>query len=575
MTRFLAVLALTLLAVAPAIAGPRDELLRVAPNDAAIIVIVQNARDHYHTLAQSPFARWFPSTAIGKKLLESPELAQLRDSAAMIFRELDTAPDALIDDVVGDAVAFAFSPAPSNRPKDEHAVILVRPRKTEALLKLLDKLNALQTKSGELKGVNRKEHAGAAYFERQKSAGASEFYCLRGDLFAFSTTEADIQAVIDRDKAAPLLTARTPELVVRLQQLKVADAVGVILINPRPLDAEVTARAATAKPDEKRFLTRFAEAWSALDAAAVYLKFDAELEVGMSLRFQPGKLPDDLKGWLAGPASGGLSATLLPKNALIGVAGHLRAIELIDLVASLAPVEANKPGVKEWLDLTLGPVVGRDRLPLVLNALGPDWAAWAEPPVKDAFLPTLVAAIEIGGRGEERVKAEKSLVQALEFGFQMLRVAYNSKHTDQIELKEEKNAASGIIIRSLVNETGFPPGFRPSFAVVKGYLVLATAPEAIERFTPTVLDNPVIPPHKTLARLSGTAARAYLQTHGEKLAKFLAHVGVAADEQKTRALFDTLAQALELIDSAELITRPDENGLQLAVKVKPARPLKK
>ena len=68
-----------------------------------------------------------------------------------------------------------------------------------------------------------------------------------------------------------------------------------------PLDAEVKARVADAKPDEKRFLSRFAEAWSALDAAAIYLKLDTDLEAGVSVRFQPGKLPDDLKRWLTGP----------------------------------------------------------------------------------------------------------------------------------------------------------------------------------------------------------------------------------------------------------------------------------
>src|SRR5262249_53180176 len=152
-------------------------------------------------------------------------------------------------------------------------------------------------------------------------------------------------------------------------------------------------------------------AWSALDAAAIYLKLDRDLEAGVSVRFHPGKLPDDLKRWLTGPASGSLPSTLIPQNAILGAAGHLRAIELIDLVASLAPIEEGKPGVKEWLDLTLGPVVGRDKLPLVLNAVGPDWAAWAEPPVNNAFLPTAVAVVQISGNGEERAKAEKALSQ--------------------------------------------------------------------------------------------------------------------------------------------------------------------
>ncbi len=570
---FIAIALLTATASA-AVAGPRDELLRVAPSDAALVVVVQNGRDHFRNLSQSPFVKWVPSTAIGKKLLDSLEIKQLRESAAMIFRELDTTPEALIDDVLGDAVAFAYSPALPDQPNSERAVILVRPRKVESLQKLLDRLNALQTKSGELKAIDRKEHAGAAYFQRQKSEGSPEFYCFRGDLFAFSGSEADIKSFIDRDKAAPPVSEKTPELVARMQKLGVADAAGVILINPRPLDAEVKARVASAKPAEKRFLERFAEVWAALDTAAVYLALDTNLEVGVSLRFHPDKLPADAKKWLTGLGTGSRAARLIPKDAMFGVAGHIRAAELIDLVASLAPIEDGKPGVKEWIAQTLGPVVGRDNLPLVLDALGPNWAVWAEPPVKDSFLPTLVAAIEISGEGEARVKAEKSLVQALEFGFLMARVAYNATHPDQIELKEEKDPKSGAVIRSLVNEKGFPPGLRPSFAVVNGYLVLATSSEAIERFEVPAADKQQ-PGDTTLAVFSGPRTREYLRAHGPKLAKFLSEMGAVGDEKKTREILEALADVLELIDSADVITRPDENGLRIAVRIKPTLPLKK
>jgi hypothetical protein len=571
MIRFAFAAVVALLAAGPAAAAPRDELLRVAPKDAALVIVVQNARDHYRNLSQSPFAEWFPNTAIGKKLLATPELKQLREVAGMIFRELGTTPEALIDDVLGDAVAFAYTPAPPDRPGDERAVILVRPRTVDALQKLLDKVNALQTKGGELKAVNRKEHAGATYFERQKSDGASEFYCFRGDVFAFSGSEADIKAVIDADKAAPGLD-KTPELVARMQRLGVADAAGVILVNPRPLDAEVKARVAAAKPDEKRFLERFAEAWAALDAAAVYLALDKNLEVGVSVRFQPGKLPADLKKWLTGtnrPAA----KWLIPDDALFGVTGHVRATELIDFIVSVAPVEPGKPGVREWITQTLGPVVGRDKLPLVLDALGPNWAVWAEPPVKDSFLPTLVAAVEISGEGEAREKAEKALVQALEFGFLMARVTYNARHADQIELKEEKDAKTGAVIKSLVNEKGFPPGFRPSFAVVNGYLVLATSPDAIRRFDPAAKKPQA--GDATLATFSGPRTREYLLTHGPKLAKFLADLGAFTDEQKTRETLATVADVLELIDTAHVVADYNENGLRIALRVKPAKSLKK
>ena len=172
-------------------------------------------------------------------------------------------------------------------------------------------------------------------------------------------------------------------------------------------------------------------------------------------------------------------------------------------------------------------------------------------------------------------RRRKPLAQGIEFGFQMLRVAYNAKHADQIELKEETDPKSGIVIRSLVNDKGFPPGFRPSFAVVKGYLVLATSPEAIRRFTPPVSDNPThaaapdtCPPLRpSLARLSPR-----LTANGSRSSSRNArgHQREADPRTVRHAGF-----GLELIDSAELISRPDENGLQLAVKIKPAKPLKK
>ncbi|HEV3438017.1 MAG TPA: hypothetical protein VG122_11700 [Gemmata sp.] len=555
-------------------ASPRDEVLRVAPADAAIFILVQNARGHYHNLSESPFVEWFPTTTIGKQLLESIDLKQLRASGAMIFSELGTTPTALLEDVLGEATAFAYSPASPDRPNDERALILIRPRKPDALAKILDKMNDLQTRSGEVKAIVRKEHAGATYHERQKPGSGSEFYCFRGDVFAFSSIESEIKAFIDRDKAAALVTEKPPELLDRMTKLGIADAAGVILINPRALDAEVKAKVAGAKPDEKRFLSRFAEIWSSLDSAAIYLTLDKNLELGVSVRFQPGKLPADAKKWLTGTRNVTTAECLIPNGALFGFAAQVRATELIELIASLAPLEPGKPDVKAWITLALGPIVGRDKLPLVLDALGPNWAVWAEPPTKDGVLPTFVAAVEINGEGETRAKAEKALLQAVEFGFQTARVAYNTKHTDQqIEVKKEKDPRSGAAITTLVNDK-FPPGFSPSFALVGGYLVIATSPDAIKRFEVPGLKNSPPTGFSTVAKFSGTQSRAYLLAHGPELAKFLADLGVGP-EKTLREQLDGLTSVLELIDSADIITRGDENGMRLAVRINLAKPLKK
>ncbi len=572
MTRRLAIAALVLLPP-PLLAGPRDELLRVAPPDAALVLVVQNARDHAKAVAASPFGQWFPTTRLGKKVLGSAEWKQAAEVTG-VLAALGTTPQAVLDDLLGDAVAFAYSPAPpGGRPADERAVILVRPRRPDALVKVVDKLNEVQTASGEVKAVVRREHAGAEFFERQAGGDGDgpEFYCFRGGVFAFSSSLADITAVIDRDKAAP--ADREPELVARMRKLGVAGAAAAVLVNPRPLDAEVKAKVAAAKPSERRFLARFAEVWAALDAAAVALDLGADLDVSLALRFRPDKVPADLKKWLVEPRVTNPAVRLIPDDALFGLAGHVTAADLIDLVTSLAPTPPGKPGLKEWVTGVVGPIVGRDRLPLVLGSLGPNWAAWAEPPGPGGLLPTPVLAVEVGGAGADQQKAEKALVQAVGFGFQTARVAYNATHPDQIELREEKDPATGLVVTSLVNEKGFPPGFRPSFALTHGHLVLAGSPDAVRRFKPPAAGPAPEKGKVTLGRLSGARTREYLDAHGPALAKFLSGLG-AGDEKEIREGLADAAAVLELVESAELTAADLENGVRLGLRVKPAKPLK-
>ena len=555
-------------------ATPRDELLRVAPADTAIVVLVQNARTHYQHVSESPFLEWLPTTAIGKQLLGSSDLKQLHQSVGVIVNTLGLSPRELLDDVLGEAVLFAFSPAPPDRPTDDRAIILIRPRKPDVLLKLIGKVNEQQSLSGELKGIIRKKYEGVEYQERQKLGGGSEFYCFKGSVFAFSGIESEIKAFIDRDQRAAAEKEIPSELLGRLKKLGIADAAAVVLINPRALDQEVNAKLAGAKPEQKRFHARFAEVWTALDSAAIYLSLDKNIEFGASVRFLPGKLPADAKKWLTGPRNVTTAECLIPDRAMFGIAGQFRAIQLIDLIASLAPIEKDKPGVKEWIEGSLGPILGKDKLPLVMESLGPNWALWAEPPVEKGILPVVVAAVEITGDGEALAKSEKALSQAIEFGFQTARIAYNAKHVDQIEVKEEKNPRTGSVITTLINDKGFPPGFNPSFAIVDRYLVIASSPSAIRTFEKPALKDYPNPGYSTVAKFSGQHSREYLLANAPHLAKFLSDLGVGEEKTLSEQL-GALASVLELIDTADVITRGDENGLRVAVRINTAKPLKR
>ncbi|MCI0701783.1 MAG: hypothetical protein L0241_11925 [Planctomycetia bacterium] len=566
--RSVLVVAFTLALCAPAVAAPRDEALRVAPTNAALVVVVQNLRDHAKNISESPFAAWFPTSALGKQLLTSDALKKALDGATPIFSALGITPADLVQDLIGDAVVFAYTPAPLNDPKGERAVIIVRPGKPETLAKVVDRLNDIQTKSGELKAITKREHAGGTYFERQKPDGPSDFYCFAGSVFAFSSSEADIKAVLERDKNAA--KDKPPELVARMTKLGVADAAAVVLINPRPLDAELKAKVAAAKPDEKLFLTKFAEVWAALDSAALYFALGTNAELGVSLSFQPEKLPPALKGWLSGERAPSALWQSIPDNAMLAVAGRVKANDLIDFLASVVPTEKDKPGVRETIEQTLGPIVGKDKLPLVLDALGPDWGIWITAPEKGATVPVLVGAVRVQGEGQKGEDAAKALVGAIDYGFQTARIAYNATHKDQIELREEKDG--DVVIKWLSGEA-FPPGFRPCFALKNGYLLVSTSPEAIKSFRAPAAE-PKAGGEVPLVRFNAVATRDYLTTHAPKLAKLLAGVG-AGEEKTLLEQIGGLAAILEPVDKVELLTSGNATGLKVMLRVKIVKPLKK
>lgn len=552
------------LAVPPAApANPRDEALRLAPTDFALTVVVQNLRDTTTALGASPFAGWFPTTNLGKRLLAGDGLKALTDGAMPVFNLLETTPTDLLHDVLGDAVVFAYTPGAAGTA--ERSVILVRPRKPDALAKLVARLNDLQTKGGELKGVSERKHAGGAYFARERpGGGGANFYCFSGPVFALSESEAEIKAVLDR--AAPGANDAPPELVRRMQKLGVAEAVAAVLIHPRAFDAELAAKLKAARPEERALLDRLAPVWAAADSAAVYLTLDTGLEVGVAAQFAPDKLPAAARGWLTGPRVPSTIWQAVPDDALVAFAGRAGAHELLDAFAALSAA-TGKPGFREDFERALGPVVGRDKLPKVLAALGPDFGAWVQPPAKGTAVPVLVAAVRLRAGATDEAKA---LAQALEYGFQAARIAYNATHTDQLALDEERD---GDTVIKLMSGGPLPAGARPCFAVKSGHLLLASSPDAIRAFrAPAAEPKPAdaVP----LARFGAAATRAYLAEHAGALAQFLAATG-AGPERELREQLRQLADVLEPFEKVELLLRGDAGGVRLGLRATAAKPLRK
>src|SRR5262249_39535944 len=155
--------------------------------------------------------------------------------------------------------------------KDERGVLLVRPAKPETLATLIERVNRLQTDSGEVKAVQEHAHRGVKYFERKKAGGGSEFYCLEHGTLAFSSVETEVKAFIDRDRETAAVNVNPPVFAVSLKRLGLENAAAAMLVNPRALDAGIRLKIASGKPEEKAFLAWFGKYWESLDAAALYL----------------------------------------------------------------------------------------------------------------------------------------------------------------------------------------------------------------------------------------------------------------------------------------------------------------
>jgi hypothetical protein len=184
-------------------------------------------------------------------------------------------------------------------------------------------------------------------------------------------------------------------------------------------------------------------------------------------------------------------------------------------------------------------------------------------------LPVVVGAVKVQSAGEGE-GGGKELLSALRYGFQAARVAYNARHKDQLDFREEKDG--GAVITSLSGDA-FPAGFRPCFALKGGYLLVSTSPEGIKSFRPPA-GEPKPGGDVPLARFNATTARAYLTSHAAALAKLLASAG-AGEEKALTAQLGGLAALLEPLDRVELLSRGDATGLKIMLRAKMAKPLKK
>ena len=114
-------------------ASPRDELLRFVPDDVGFCVVMQDLRVHAAELAASPFIEQLRASPAGAALRASKEIKQLDKVDKYLQKSLGVGWNQLRDDVLGDAVVFAYRPGPPGKPEQEEGLVLLRAATAKSL----------------------------------------------------------------------------------------------------------------------------------------------------------------------------------------------------------------------------------------------------------------------------------------------------------------------------------------------------------------------------------------------------------------------------------------------------------
>jgi hypothetical protein len=565
-----ALLALLLSPLSPAAAAPRDELLRLVPEDVGFCLVVQDLRGHLERLQASPFMESLRKSALVRDLHTAEETRKLLGLAEALQKKLDLDFERLRDEVFGDAVVVADHPGTADKPADKYDLLLLRARDPQLLADLIDKLNRYQEKQGEVKKLEEREYRGQKYWRREE-ARQDMYYLLKGPILVLASQEQGLQRAVDRDLKA---TAEEPPVARQLRLHGADKALLALWVNPRAYDADLKTRTAQAKEPEATVLKAFDGYWKALDSIVLTAGWRKEFEATLSVRADTARLPEAARRYLAETCHPSDVSGRFPDNALFAATGRVNLAALVAIVGDFLPPE-ERQALGENLQRTLGASLDKDLLTEVLPALGPDWGVCvAAPPRGDkGWFPHVILALRAGTGPKKTAPVDEALLEALHSGALLAVVGHNSQHKAPQEQMSLKSVWQDKVKVYYLACDSFPAGLRPAFALSNGYLVLASSPEAVRRFGAATRPVPEGEEFSVL-RLSLKDLREFVKERRVDLAKAVAEKNQLTQEEAERRL-DGLLAGLQWVDRLEVTLRPSAGQVTWIMRVRTTPPLEK
>jgi hypothetical protein len=564
---------LGLLAVAlPLSAAPRDELLRLVPGDVGFCLVVQDLRTHSTNLLESPFAEQFRKSPLAEAMTVSVEykdaVKKLSEVETHIKKEFGVDSAQLRDEIYGDAIVLAYRPAPDGKPDGDEGVLLLRARNAVLLAKLVQKLNEVQKKSGELKQLDELKHEGSSYFLRVEGNGQRHFYYLNGGILAFTSKESMLKRVIDLDQKA---AAGVPALARDMKKLGVQDAMLIWWINPRAFDAALKQKVAEAKPAELPGLQRMQLYWEALAGAAFTLTpKKSAFEMGLAFLGRDGDMPEPARKFFTGDNRPSELWSRFPADALLVVAGRIDVPAFAEFLGDFLPPDDRRKLVDQF-ERYLARPNGLNLVKDILPNLGPDWGLCVlAPGAKEPVMPQVLAALRVRP-GDGKKPVDRALFGVLDKLAFLGSVVGQQVVSDPVSIESTMHAK--VEIKYLDAKKTAEIGLQPAYALAEGYLLLATSPGPIKVFGPAlaVADSAGDCP---LLRISFRSLRGYLKARSDELAPHVAAKHqISAEEAKRR--LQGVVDFCQFFDRLELTRRIAPGQVALTLRLHTEQPLAK
>ncbi|MCS6851948.1 MAG: hypothetical protein NZ700_12360 [Gemmataceae bacterium] len=544
-------------------AEPCAELLRLVPDDVGLCFVIRDLRNYSQLLRDAPFWADFRQSPLGKELVDSPEIRKLGRALEQVSEHLGISWERLRDDILGDAIVLAYRPGPPDRPELEEGMILVHARDPQLLRQLVNRLDQLQRASGELKELQPRSAHGRDYVRRIKTKG-EDFLFVHGSVLVLSGQETLLRRALERDRTMPPADQEVPLIAAQLEKLKAGSALAAVWLNPRAFDAAFQRRAAAATADDRAFLTAFGRYWKALEGVVAYAQPAAHLEIGLSLRVDWQQLPESARRLFSTASQPSPLWQVFPEDALLAAAVQIDWLAAVQTLGEFLP-ESVRGTIQGTAKRIAGPALGRDIAKEVLPYLGPECGVCiVAPPRTDRdWFPQMVSALRVRDDGPG-APLSSTLLAGLHSLAVLAVLDYNSKHPTQAVLRSSLQGK--VEVRSLVHPS-LPSGWQLSFAFKEGYLLLASSPDAIQRFSAPKNSTPSSAADEVpLLRISVTALRAYLRERQGALVPFLATQRQISRDEAQQQLERWYA-ALQWVDRIEITQQASSNQVTFRLRL--------